>query len=127
MKQTILTMALLFLSGCASMKDIDTLPEECKGLKIPEGFTEWRNEEHKGKIPPHITDRVLKSNVEGCALLTFNFDKKGKAINVKVLEEYPKRFDIGKIFAAYLLSNTFPESKSTKKNATLFMLNIRRD
>jgi hypothetical protein len=101
------------------------MPEECKTLEVSKSFSRWEDKNQEKRKPPILPAKIIKDQMEGCALLSFDFDKMGKAKNVKVLNEFPPRYDIGKAFALYLLSNQFQESAGKSKQASVFIIDLK--
>ena len=116
---------LVTLSGCSSNK-IKTMPKECNSLKAPKGFTYWKERPTGKEIYPPVPNKAARDRIEGCAILSFDFDKKGTATNVKILKEYPQGYDLGKLFAIYMLSNRFKNSAGKSKRAAGFFFSIER-
>ena len=119
-----ITLSVFFLS-CSS-SEISSSPKNCDNLKVPSSYSEWKGSPEGEVKTPAAPNKAVLDRIQGCALLSFEFDKNGKARNVKILEEFPKKDDIGNMFALYLLSNNFPKSANTTKQAAVFHFNIEK-
>jgi hypothetical protein len=125
MKILIITALSFLFVSCSSPK-ISSSPKNCDSLKVPSSYNEWKGSPEGEVKTPAAPNKAVLDRIQGCALLSFEFDKNGKARNVKILEEFPKKYDIGNMFALYLLSNNFPKSANTNKQAAVFHFNIER-
>lgn len=129
-KLFLITLSLVLITSCASnfveTKEGHIMPKKCIGLKDqykdlnfidPDRVNSWAT----ATLFSKLERMILSERVGGCGLVVFDINEKGKATNVRIIEQYPEALQIGKFAAANALEGKFEKWDGPKKNIGYFL------
>lgn len=129
-KYLLTPLLLILLIACANnfveTKEGHIMPKKCIGLKdrykeLKFIDTDRVNSWATKTLFDKLGKMILRDRVGGCGLVVFDINEKGKAFNVRIVEQHPEELQVGKFAAANALEGKFDKWDGPKKNIGYFL------